>query len=115
MIRRPPRPPLFPYTTLFRSCSNSSPDGRAHSASGQSANQDASAGPAADPQQVVLQVATAKFTGRVAANGIVLPVHVHRLQREQQLWTTLESSRFLGLDHNSLGMSAFGEIGRAHV
>src|SRR3712207_8754129 len=22
MIRRPPRSPLFPYTTLFRSCSN---------------------------------------------------------------------------------------------
>src|SRR5207245_2066852 len=79
-----------------RGCADRSTDGRAHSASGQSANQDASAGPAADPQQVVLQVATAKFTGRVAANGIVLPVHVHRLQREQQLWTTLESSRFKG-------------------
>src|SRR6266498_4594748 len=25
MIRRPPRSPLFPYTTLFRSCSGPSP------------------------------------------------------------------------------------------
>src|SRR5207248_8860763 len=27
MIRRPPRSTLFPYTTLFRSCSGLSPDG----------------------------------------------------------------------------------------
>src|SRR3712207_7032082 len=30
MIRRPPRSTLFPYTTLFRSCGNASPDGRSH-------------------------------------------------------------------------------------
>lgn len=50
-----------------------------------------------------------KFTGRVGVNGIVLSVHVQRLQREQQSRTTLDSSRFLRFDHNSLGVCAFGD------
>src|SRR6059058_4403102 len=65
------------------SCADGPPDGCAQSSTGQGANQDASAGPA-NPQQVVLLVAAAKFTGSQGVNGIVLPVHVHRLQREQQ-------------------------------
>ena len=51
----------------------------------------------------------ANFTGREGTNGIVLPVHVHRLQREQQSRTALESSRFFGLNHNPFGVSAFGD------
>src|SRR5207248_5964716 len=54
------------------SCADGPPDGCAQSSTGQGANQDASAGPAANPQQVVLLVAAAKFTGSQGVNGIVL-------------------------------------------
>src|SRR5690349_10556049 len=79
-------------------CADGPSDGCAHSSSGQGTDQDASAGPAANPQQVVLLVAAAKFTGSQGVNGIVLPVHLHGLQREQQSRTALEASRFLGLN-----------------
>src|SRR2546426_6618036 len=34
MIRRPPRSPLFPYTTLFRSCTVAGPAGDQHASVG---------------------------------------------------------------------------------
>src|SRR5205823_13618980 len=95
-----PALPSFPTRRSSDSC--------AHAAAGQGPNQDASAGPAADPQQVVLLVAMANFAGREGVNGVVLPVHIERLQREQQSGTSLDASRFFGLHHNSLGASAFG-------
>src|SRR5438105_11263368 len=72
-------------------------DGCSRGATGQGANQDTSAGSAAHPQQIVFLMAAANFAGRIGVNGIALPVNVHRLQREQQPWTALESYRFFGL------------------
>src|SRR5215472_18485714 len=61
-----------------RGCANGPTDSCAGSAASQGADQDASASPAAHPEQVMFHVAFTGFARGPGVDGVVLSVHVDR-------------------------------------
>jgi hypothetical protein len=68
----------------------------------QGTDQESSTGSAANPCEVPFLVVPAKLMGRSGTDFVILAVHLDRLQRKLQARPALQSSRLVGINHQSL-------------